>query len=78
MRNDFGARNDQIAALNLRQGYEAPLRQRIAELEAELKRVLDKYDEENPARTADYHLTGCDCMRCCVDDARATLTKSTS
>lgn len=50
---------------------------RIAELEEGMRRVLDKYDEENPARTADYHLSGCDCMRCRVDDARATLTKST-
>lgn len=49
---------------------------RIAELEAALRRVLDKHDAENPARTADYHLSDCDCMRCCVDDARATLTKS--
>jgi hypothetical protein len=49
---------------------------RIASLEADLKRVLDKYDDENPARLADYHLTGCDCMRCRVDDARATLQNS--
>ena len=36
MPNDLEVRNDQIAALNLRQGYEAPLRARIAELEAAL------------------------------------------
>ena len=31
--------NDEIAALNLRQGYEYPLKKRISELEAELLRV---------------------------------------
>lgn len=54
MRNDLNARNEQIAALNLRQGYEAPLRARIAELEASMRHAAKVLKEGgDPAIVAD-------------------------
>ena len=50
--------NDEIAALNLRQGYEYPLKKRIAELENSLSTILDHHRAMSGPRA---HRLGCEC-----------------
>jgi len=35
-----------------------------------IERIVAKYDEANPFRTADFHGTDCQCERCVFDYAR--------
>lgn len=48
------------------------------ELVEALRRVVEQYDETNPAVTADWHGPECGCLRCEIDFARAALAKHTT
>ena len=42
----------------------------IVALADQRDKMVAAYDKENPARLADVHAPGCDCLRCAVDAAR--------
>lgn len=47
----------------------------IARQRDELRKLLARaamaYRKERPLRTADFHVHGCECLRCAMDDAEA-------
>ena len=49
--------------------YREDLERRERALRAASK-IVEAYDKANPMRTADYHGTDCDCLRCAVDALR--------
>jgi hypothetical protein len=46
---------------------------RVDALRELLEKVVAAYDASFPMRTADYHVQPCLCLRCAVDEARASL-----
>lgn len=40
-------------------------------VEEAAKVLLETYDRDFPMRTADFHATGCQCLRCAIDALRA-------
>lgn len=45
------------------------------ELRKLLARMTRAYRKDRPLRTADFHIEGCDCLRCAMDDAEAVFKK---
>ena len=45
----------------------------VARLVGQIKAIAAAYDRDVPIRTADWHGTDCDCLRCAIDNARAAL-----
>lgn len=35
--------------------------------------AIDAYKRQNPMRTADFHQSACDCLRCAMDNLEAAL-----
>lgn len=56
--------------------YDALMLEAAAQIEiltGRLQAIVTRYEADNPASTADWHTSECDCMRCEVDRAKCAL-----